>query len=203
MTLKTSLQAAAVALIATGAHAAPVSLNGLGLEKTWVDTEAGADEMPDFVWGDASFNNANEIGLYVAFDDGTTGSITWTGVSPYWNTSPNNFLDMNVTSHSGFFSLYANAEVHFLYNTAATTSFPEALPIAWSNNPGTPFGGNVELDYNEQNGSQFRASVTGWGSAEWATYSSTASVAPIPLPATLPALAFAVGWLFLLRRRSA
>jgi len=184
------------------AEAAPMSLDGMGIQKQWRDNEGVNDEMPDFVWGDSDTAGANKIGMYVEFQDGTTGSIVLDNVASYWNTSGTAFPLVTTPIATGFFAPYPTAGLHFLYNTAATTTFPQALPIAWSINPSTPFGGNVELDYNNNGlGSQFRVTASfGW--VDITTYSSSADVMnPVPVPAAALLFAPATAGLAFLRRR--
>ncbi|MGG7566356.1 VPLPA-CTERM sorting domain-containing protein [Rhodovulum sp. DZ06] len=194
------IAAAALAFGAASASAAPLTLSGMGMEKTWFDTEAAAAEMPDFVWGSADTAGADRIGMWVEFDDGTTGSLVISGVAPYWNTNGGTFPVVFEVA-TGLFSGYGG--LHYLYNTAATTSFPQALAIAFNVNPTTPFGNNLELDYNNNSvNSQFRVSTAGWTSVEIATYSSTAeALSDVPLPAAAPLLALGLGGLVALRRR--
>lgn len=177
MIKKLAIAGLVAVLGATSAHAVPASLGGLGLEKTWVDNEGITDEMPDFVWGSASTNNADKFGLFVEFADGTTGSIVYSGVSGKWGTTGP--VIGTVELATGFFAPYAAAGLHFLNNTDSSGT----LPIAWASNPATAFGSNVELDYHDTaSGSQFRIQSAGWQSVEFATYSSTA-VSAVPLPA--------------------
>lgn len=174
------MAASALTLSAGITVAAPLTLEGMGMQKQWLDTEAAAGEMPGFVWGNSDTMLADSIGLHVLFEDGTEGSIAYSGVAAHWNTNGAAFGSL--ISASGFFADYTG--LHYLYNSAPTTVYPEALPIAWNGNPVTPFGNNVELDHNEQNGSQFRISTPGWTSVEITTYSSSAIAATVPLPAS-------------------
>lgn len=193
--------AMAVMISATGAIAAPVTFDGMGMQKQWVDNEDVRDEMPGFVWGDSDTQGADKIGLYVEFADGTTGGISYTGVSGHWNTNGAEFGTISMAF--GFFADYATAGLHFLYNTAPTNIYPEALPIAWIRNPTTPFGSNVELDYNDSSsGSEFRISASGWDFVTITTYSSSADAPQIPLPATGLMLLCAIGGLGLARKRN-
>ena len=179
---------------AANVTAAPILLECMGIQKQWTDSEAATNEMPGFVWGDSDTALADKIGLHVLFADGTEGSIAYSGVSPHWNTSGTPFGTL--ISANGFFSSYATAGLHFLYNVPAGGT----LPIAWLSNPLTPFGNNVELDYfdNAVN-SEFRVTTAGWESVEITTYSSSA-VVPEPSSIVLFGLG-TVGLIFMGRRQ--
>ena len=158
-------------ILSSTINAAPETLHGMGIQKQWVDNEGVNDEMPDFVWGDSDAKAANSIGLYVEFSDGTEGSIAYTDISTKWNTHDEGGEFGTLISATGFFAEYNS--LHYLYNSKSLSN----LPIAWGDNPSTPFGSNVELDYSEQNGSQFRIDANNWDFVKVTTYSSTA-----PLP---------------------
>jgi hypothetical protein len=181
-------------MAATGATAAPILLEGMGIQKQWTDTEAARDEMPDFVWGNSDVALANSMGLHVLFNDGTEGSIAYSGVSSNWNTSGPTFGTL--ISATGFFSNYAAAGMHFLSNSVKTNTVPGILPIAWASNPATPFGNNVELDYTDNAvNSQFRVTTAGWTSVEITTYSSSAANVSEPMTLALLGLGLAgLGW---------
>lgn len=200
--LKTPILAAAISVLAVAAaHAIPATYDGMGMIKQWTDNENIRDEMPGFVWGTSDSDGANRIGMYVEFADGTTGGMSFTGVAPHWNTSGGIFPGVTVDTAVGFFAAYVNAGLHFLYNTAPTNSYPQALPWAFQNNPNTPYGSNVEPDYNDgANGSEFRISTTGWDYVTIATYSSTVN-ANVPLPASGLMLASVLGGVAAWRRR--
>lgn len=183
------IAAATTAILATlpaAVSAVPMTLDGLPMIKQWTDNEGIRDEMPGFIWGTADSDGVDTIGLYFEFQDGTTGGIVLSGVAPYWNTNTGPaFAGVTVESATGFFAAYAAAGVHFLYNTDVTTSYPEALPIAWVFNPATPFGSNVEPDYNDTaSGSELRISGTGWGYVNVATYGGDGVPPQVPLPAS-------------------
>lgn len=192
---------ATLLLFSSHAWAVPISLEGLGLIKQWTDFENQAGEMPGFVWGNSDTLLADSIGIYVEFADGTNGSLTYSGVAGAWNTSNTGIFanpGLAFDTATGFFST-GTGGLHFLYNSAPTTGFPQALPMAWLGNT-IPYSSNFDLDYNETNGSNFRASTTGWGFAMIATYSS-AFPTSVPEPGTLALLGIGLAGMGLARRR--
>jgi hypothetical protein len=140
---------------------APVAAagGGLALAATWTDFENDSDEMPAAPWGDCATQGKDRIQIDIAFDDGTTGSATYSGVSALWNTGK--FTGLEPDEASGF--LADCHGMHFLY--ADGTS----LPMAWED-CSMAYSSNFDLDYNEENGSHFRATETGWVSAQFTTY---------------------------------
>jgi len=163
-------------------------LDGMGSIVTWTDYETQSGDMPGYIWGNSDAQRADKIGLRVDFAGGLSGTVVYSGVSALWNTS--NFTGLNYDSATGFFTTASG--LHFLYNVAKGGT----LPMAWSGFS-MPFSGNFDLDYSEAYGSNFRASTSGWTSATFTTYSSTAA---IPEPATALILGLGGALIALYRR---
>lgn len=189
----------ALCLGSVSAHAGPITLEGMDRILEWTDSENSADDMPDMIWGDSDALLADRVGIHVVFANGLTGSATYSGVSGKWNTA--NFAGIAADTATGFFANAAG--LHFLFNTNATNTYPEALPMAWTDFV-MPFSNNFDLDYNDQNHglSDFRANVGGWDSAVISTYSST-QVGAVPEPGTLSLLGLAAVAGLAIRRRRA
>jgi len=162
----------------SSATAAPLSLEGMGVVGNWTDFENQMGEMPAHIWGTSDATHENRIGLYVEFNNGLTGSVTYSGVSGLWNTA--NFTPLAHDTATGFFTTAGG--LHFLFNNSTS------LPMAWAG-LSMPYSGNFDLDYTNINGSHFRATVGGWSSAEFTTYSS-AVVPPRPCgpPSAIPTM---------------
>ncbi len=173
---------ASFALAASGiANAGLISLDGMGLITEWIDYENQSNEMPGYIWGNSDTLKADGVGIYVEFANGLNGSLTYSGVSELWNST---FSGLAYDSASGIFTQASG--LHFLFNVDTNGT----LPMAWVNNS-IVFSGNFDLDYNEYNGSHFRANTTGWESATVQVFSSAYPVQDVPEPSTLAI--FAIG----------
>ncbi|WP_246028816.1 PEP-CTERM sorting domain-containing protein [Litorilituus sediminis] len=184
------LKAALTSLIlsvSTIANAGLIQLDGMGSIKEWVDLESTAGEMPEFIWGNSDSLNANKIGLYIELADGRSGSLVYSGVSGLWNST---FANLAPDIATGVFS--SSPFLHFLFNTAKTLTYPQALPAAWSNATISGVTGNFDLSYYEQVGSNFRADIAGWERATITTYSSAYSPVDVPEPSTLAILSLGI-----------
>lgn len=173
--------------------AAPTTLDGLGIVGQWTDFEASANDMLSNPWGTSDTDNADRVGIFVEYANGLTGSASYSGAAGLWNqccttiSGPDTF--------SGFFT--SNAILHGLNNTGA------GLPMAWTilNNA---FSGNFDLDYNESNGSEWRASSGGWESVEITLYSTSGDTVEVHEPAALAIISLGlVGLCYARRKRAA
>lgn len=148
-------------LLSWNASAGPI-YDGMARVADWTDLEITSNEMPSSIWGSCDTDLEDRVGIVVTFDDGTTGSATYSGVSGVWNSS---FTGINADVSTGF--LASCTGLHFLHNNNST------LPMAWIS-CNMPFASNFDLDYNESNGSHFRANTAGWVSARIETYCGAA-----------------------------
>jgi len=139
---------------------APVAgpLDGVPFATSWIDLETGAGELPAAPFGTCDTDGADRVGLQVSFQDGTTASAVYSGVSALWNTG--DFAGILPDVATGFL---ATCPLHFLFNNGTS------LPLAWDGCI-APASSNFDLDYSESDGSNFRADTTGWGAATFQTY---------------------------------
>ena len=183
-------------LMAGGASAAhgQSTLNGLGKVAEWTDFENQSNEMPAQVWGGCDLTLEDRVGIRVLFQDGTYGEATYSGLASHWNSGK--FTPIPPDTSAGFLT-DCGTGMHYLYNDGIE------LPLAWDN-CSMVYSNNFDLDYDEQNGSHFRASTTGWVEATFQTYCAAGS--PLEVPAASPgallvlALALALLGSFSLRR---
>lgn len=164
-------------------QSAPIALEGMGSIITWTDYESQANDMPDLIWGNSDTLLADSIGIYVEFENGLTGSATYSGVSGVWNTAY--FAEIAADTATGFFT--GAGGLHFLFNSSRADSGFARIPMAWDGFV-MPFSSNFDISYENLNNSDFRASTAGWQSATFTTYSSSV-LAPVPVPAALPLFA--------------
>lgn len=188
-------------MIVGGTAWAQDTLEGLPKVNEWTDLETTADDLPAEVWGNCDDIGADSVGIRVEFDDGTTASAVYSNLADKWNSNndgPQGFDGLVVGPATGF--LASCPELHYLYNDGTT------LPMAW-NDCSAPAANNFDLDYNEANGSNFRASTSGWVSAHFQTYCGNglgAQPVPVnsPLGLALAVLALtALGFVALRRHR--
>lgn len=186
-------------LLANGAWAQD-TLEGLPKVAEWTDLETTAGELPDMIWGNCDTIGADAAGIIVEFDDGSTGSAVYYNLADKWNTdydTNSGFPGLVVGPLTGILS--ECTDLHFLYNNNST------LPMAW-NACSVPAASNFDLDYGEQNGSNFRASTTGWVSATFQTYCGEPTLQSVPLMTdrgiTIAVLLLAmIGFVAIRRRR--
>ena len=88
--MKKKLLAFVAASILTGmmgsgsAIAAPISLAGMGIVGQWTDLETGSGEAPVNPWGNSDTVQADRVGFYVEYQNGLTGSATYSGLANWW-----------------------------------------------------------------------------------------------------------------------
>jgi len=148
------------------------TLDGMNRVAEWTDLETTSNEMPTQIWGTCDATTEDRVGIKVEFNNGTSGTATFSGVSGVWNTS--GFPGINPDTATGVFASCTG--LHFLNNNNST------LPMAWED-CNMPITSNFDLDYSEQNGSHFRADTTGWVSARVQTYCGAGDAPPsTPVP---------------------
>jgi len=190
----------ALALLLMACFSAPAisqsTLDGLDRVADWTDLENTLDDMPSSIWGTCDSTSENRVAIRIDLDDGSSGTMSYSGVSGVWNSS--NFANIPADTATGFFAACTN--LHFLHNSTAS------LPMAFQSCD-TSLANNFDLDYANANGSNFRAESTGWVSARIQTYcGSGAPVAPEPAIAvpTMSVYGLALtclGLMFVARRR--
>ncbi len=151
-------------------HAEPPDvLEGMKKIKQWTDYENKFNEMPSYIWG--NHDGADRVGIYVEFHNGLTGSVTYNNLVKIdiWNRRHGTKMVYPTTS-TGFFVHNHTRPLHILRNIP-TSCKGEAfcLPMAWANIT-MPFSANFDLDYQDSNGSHFRAERKGWISVTITTY---------------------------------
>lgn len=156
---------------------AQTTFDGMSRVADWTDLEGTSNEIPAQVWGTCDADTEDRIGMRVDYDNGLSGTISFSGVSGIWNTSAGTF-GITPDVATGFFA--SCTDFHFLFNNGST------LPIAW-NSCSNAFSNNFDLDYSESFGSHFRASTSGWVSARFQTYCGSGAAAPAE-PAEIPTL---------------
>lgn len=176
-----AVTALALSLFATPSSAQS-TLDGLPRVAQWTDFENQAGELPVNIWGACASQNADRVGIRVDFNNGLTGFATYSGTAGRWNVST--FPGIDPDSAGGF--LASCTGLHFLFDNKNVD-----LPMAWES-CSNAFSSNFDLDADEDNGSNFRASTTGWVSATFQTYCGTFTP-PAAVPATSPLLAILLG----------
>ena len=173
------------------------TLDGMPRVAQWTDLESQAGDLPVNVWGACAVQRANRVGIRVDFNSGETGFATYDGVAAFWNTA--DFGPVPAATSGGFFATCGG--LHFLFDNKNVD-----LPMAWEgcSNGVSP---NFDLDANEDIGSNFRAAVPAWVSANFQTYCGDllgAAAVPAVTPAWFVAAALALSILgaLALRRRA-
>jgi len=155
-----SVQAKAQAREATdqAMNRPPEWLYGLPLASTWVDKEGESTSLPAHPWGDCQKTEANEVGIYVLFRDGTHGEATYKGAANMW-TKASPSLEAMVST--GFFK-YCH-EVTYLHNDGLNS------PMGWDV-CGMKYAPSFRIKTLDDQGSHFGADQPGWNAARFALY---------------------------------
>ena len=121
---------------------------------TWRDEESNTNvQLPTDI---APGCTADNIYISVSFADGTFSDATYYGISDKWDSS---FNGITPSSASGFLS---SCKLHFLHH-----KYTDGLPLAWENCEMT-YSNNFDLDASVvSQGSNFRASKSGWNYADF------------------------------------
>ena len=147
---------------AVEASAAPILLQGMGITTQWTDFETGSGEMPAQPWGNSDLLNADRVGIYVEYENGLTGSATYSGVAGNWGgcCGINGGLGLSPDTETGFFvGAGSYAGLHGIDNQGFI------LPMAFSS-LSNQFTNNFDLSYENVCNSTWRASVACWNSVQ-------------------------------------
>lgn len=136
----------------------PARLAGLPLASTWVDTEGKSSVFPSHPWGQCEKIEADAVGIYVSFRDGTHSEATYTGVANMWTrASPS----VKAKTATGF--LQHCTEVTFLHNDGMRS------PIGWDM-CSMKYAVSFQIRHVDSQGSHFGATQAGWNAARFALY---------------------------------